>query len=570
LCCPCGLVRLVVRAANDPATASKVKDIWAAHYAWNGLDAAEAGRTAEAEADFAAALAMNPAEAWRTKRFRIWGRLTVLFDKDELDAADRFSDAVIADDPQMLRNVIDTYIFYGSDRYSMSAHDEQAKRLAAEKEGRLLHHAVTLALVHDTAMPLLWNTLERLKNASHLAKAQGSEPLDEAGYIIRGFVHEDKGENKLDKGEMKLAIAAYSTAIEMTPRAFTYNTRGNVNYFDGEYDLAIEDYSRAIGLSPNDAVLYGNRAGAYSQKNENRLATADYSKAIELDAKNRTAYSGRALAYRASGQFDLAIADYGKAIELDPRNRAAYSDRALAYRANGQFDLAIADATRAIELDANSASAYDDRGDAFADNDQYDLAIADYGKAIELDPKFVGAYLDRGGLRLAKGESNLALADATKAFETDPTGVFGAWALLVRGNMHFILGDFAGASSDLVQSLKLNDSVYAMLSLYLARSRTGEARALDELRSNVARLKTKKWPGPVVELYLGTRSPTDTLGAASNRFERCEAQYYVGEWHVLNGHAADAKAMLASALETCARANRLHVYAEGELKRLRP
>jgi rhomboid protease GluP len=141
--------------------------------------------------------------------------------------------------------------------------------------------------------------------------------------------------------------------------------------------------------------------------------------------------------------------------------------------------------------------------------------------------------------------------------------------LLVLGNIRFAAGDFAGASSDLARSIGLDRDANAMLRRYLARSRLGEAAAAEtELATNASSLKTKEWPLPLIELYLGTRSPAATLDATSNPFDRCETQYLIGEWHVLKGHTADAEAALNGALETCPKHLRVHTYALAELKRL--
>jgi len=130
---------------------------------------------------------------------------------------------------------------------------------------------------------------------------------------------------------------------------------------------------------------------------------------------------------------------------------------------------------------------------------------------------------------------------------------------------------YAGASSDLARSVRLDEGAYAMLSRYLARSRVGEAEAAEtELATNASSLKTKEWPFPVVEFHLGTRSPAATLDATSKPVERCEAQYFIGEWQLVKGHAADAEAALDSALETCPKYLRMHTYALAELKRIKP
>jgi len=108
-----------------------------------------------------------------------------------------------------------------------------------------------------------------------------------------------------------------------------------------------------------------------------------------------------------------------------------------------------------------------------------------------------------------------------------------------------------------------------MLYRFLARSRAGEA-AEAELEANARRLKTKEWPFAVTELYLGKRSPAATLAAAANPDQTCEAQFYLGQWHVVKGNRADAETALLAAVDTCPEASVEYRAAVVELKRLKP
>ena len=90
-----------------------------------------------------------------------------------------------------------------------------------------------------------------------------------------------------------------------------------------------------------------------------------------------------------------------------------------------------------------------------------------------------------------------------------------------------------------------------------------------ELEANTGRLKSKEWPYAVVELYVGKRSPSATLDAAIKPDDRCEAQFYIGEWHVLKGNVDEAQTALKAAVETCPRTFIEYTSAVAELKRLK-
>lgn len=73
-------------------------------------------------------------------------------------------------------------------------------------------------------------------------------------------------------------------------KANEFKKNGNDHYKNGEYLKSIESYSSGISVCPlrccNDrAILYGNRAAAYVQLNNNTMAIQDCSKALELDPK---------------------------------------------------------------------------------------------------------------------------------------------------------------------------------------------------------------------------------------------------------------------------------------------
>jgi lipoprotein NlpI len=137
------------------------------------------------------------------------------------------------------------------------------------------------------------------------------------------------------------------------------------------------------------------------------------------------------------------------------------------------------------------------------------------------------------------------------------------------GMARYDAGDFKGASADLLRSIEIDEDADAMLYRFLARSRAGEA-AEAELEANAGRLKTKEWPFAVTELYLGKGSPAATLAAAATPDQKCEAQFYLGEWHIAKGNRADAETALQAAADTCPKSFTEYRAAVAELQRLKP
>jgi lipoprotein NlpI len=88
--------------------------------------------------------------------------------------------------------------------------------------------------------------------------------------------------------------------------------------------------------------------------------------------------------------------------------------------------------------------------------------------------------------------------------------------------------------------------IYAVIWLHLAHVRAG-VDDLHEFMLNSANIDRKKWPGPVVDLHLGTTSPeTASTAGLSNadtkgRLEHaCEVEFYLGTFYLEEGDRVEA------------------------------
>jgi tetratricopeptide (TPR) repeat protein len=328
-------------------------------------------------------------------------------------------------------------------------------------------------------------------------------------------------------------------------------------------DRSIRGCTRLIEKDPSDAVAYYNRGVAYDEEKDYDRAIADYTRVIEVHPQ-AAAYSNRGYAYTHKRDSDRAFADYASAVETDAGYADTYFNRGNAYDDIKDFDRAVVEYSKAIAIDAMSADFYSDRGLAYAANGHYDRAIADYDRALVIDPYDAQAYDSRGGAYVGLGRNDDAIADFTKAVELYPTH---ATAYEHRGYTRFYQSDFKDAAADLSRSLERNDSAYPMLFRFLAQSRIGENAAAG-LEAGAGRLKTKEWPYPVIEFYLGRQGSDATLKAASNDVERCQAQFYIGEWHLLRKQVTEAATALRAAAANCPKTRLEYDAAVAEVKRL--
>jgi lipoprotein NlpI len=304
----------------------------------------------------------------------------------------------------------------------------------------------------------------------------------------------------------------------------------------GVTDRAMADYDAAIRLDSRYAKAFYNRGLAWGGQGDNDRAIADFDAAIRLNPRDAEAFYNRGLTWSNKGDQDRAIADYDTAVRLDPRHAAALNNRGVAWQAKGDHDRALADFDVAIRVDPENATVFANRGLSWAEKADYARAVADYDAAIRLDP-----------------------ADA-RMFKR-------------RGRAHFYQGQFALAEKDLVETIARKRDIYAVLWLYLARARSGN-KAEAQLEKDASALPTKDWPEPVLRLFLGRLSPEGIMSAASasdsqkEKERRCEAHFYVAQWHMIRGEKEHAMPQFRRAREVCPDNFVEYDGAVAELKRL--
>lgn len=275
-----------------------------------------------------------------------------------------------------------------------------------------------------------------------------------------------------------------------------------------------------------------------------------------------------------TGNPRLAIQVCTRAIEFGSLDRPelakAYYTRGSEYASQGNHDRAIADFNLAVELEPGFAQAFYNRALSWAHKGNADRAIADYDAALKLQPKDASAYLGRAVEWTVKGDYKRSVADYNEAIRIDPkssSGYFG------RARARFYAEDFMAAASDFYRAHQLEPSIYAALWLFLARKRAdipGEKTLAQDAGTSGA----DDWPAPVVALYLGSVTPEAVQKAAAHadavreRDQRCEANFYVAQWHVLRGAREAALKLLREAESGCPRTFIEHEGAVAELRRL--
>jgi tetratricopeptide (TPR) repeat protein len=321
--------------------------------------------------------------------------------------------------------------------------------------------------------------------------------------------------------------------------ALAWNAKALLEGKNGNLDRAIADYAKAIQLSPTRISLYIERAGIWSSKGSVENAFADYDKAIALDKENSggfatAGWASKARLHAIRGDLEDAIVEYGQAIRLSPKLVPLYLDRAALWSRKGDTERALTDYAEAIKAEPKGALAYNSRGDFFRDQGQYDKAIADYDKAAENQPGNMASIGSRALTQFFRGDFGKAAQDFAKVFDTEP-------------------------------------NTYTLLWLYISR---GQAETPKQARAEIAKLSTKlsgdDWPAPIVQLALGKKTSADAiLSSATTPEQKCEAQFYVGEWQLLQKDRSEAIKALQAAADSCPKDATESMAAREELKRLK-
>jgi tetratricopeptide (TPR) repeat protein len=364
-----------------------------------------------------------------------------------------------------------------------------------------------------------------------------------------------------NRGDMDAAIHYYTQAIEtrnLSPidLAVVLNSRGVAYDLKGEARKAISDFDAAIQLRPRFAEAFINRGLAWARTADYDRAIADFSEATKLDSKNaHLALSNRANAYSEMGDLKQAIRDFDEALRLSPEYAGAYYGRANAYRAQGDYERAVADYGQAIRLVPMFADAYINRGAAHQQIGAIEKAIDDFSAAIRIRPTEAVALANRGNAYAMMGDYERAIADLDKAMRIRPNNALFA---LQRGRAQFYAGQTPIAADDFAMAVRLQpSSAYATIWLHIARARMGQDDR-QELTANARPIDRMRWPGPLVDLYLGSRELSDLLAsvdairsAADQRKQVCDAEFYGAEFLFEKGNRIDAQRLWRQAASDC-------------------
>lgn len=227
----------------------------------------------------------------------------------------------------------------------------------------------------------------------------------------------------------------------------------------------------------------------------------------------------------------------------------------------------LADRAKAVDLvqsGAEKSEAGDHKG-----------AIADYDRAIKLDPKSSDAYNNRGGEKQDAGDLEGAIADYNHAIEVNPDAFMPYFN---RGAVYFLKADWKKTISDLQHHEEWDDTDEDSPALiWIAEVRLGEKEAADrELAKFISDHPdfAESWNTKIDNFLLGKTNEQDFLSGINASDEekqhdqQCDAWYYIGMKHLLNGDKTGAADAFQKSVATDVKDENEYDFANAELKRL--
>jgi Tfp pilus assembly protein PilF len=214
-------------------------------------------------------------------------------------------------------------------------------------------------------------------------------------------------------------IALWDDVLKKNKVAFAYNFRGLAYVDKGQYRVAMADYNSAIDLDMKFVEAFNNRANLYVKMERYSQALQDYSEALRHDQKYYNAYYNRGILHIKINKLDAAISDFTQAINSKSDIADAFYARGIAFSFKGQYKKSFADFTQALKLNNNFAEAYFNRGVIYHMHQQYIPAIANFSEALRIKPGYVNARFSRGVSFAALGKHDLAVKDFHNVLKID-------------------------------------------------------------------------------------------------------------------------------------------------------
>jgi predicted O-linked N-acetylglucosamine transferase (SPINDLY family) len=144
------------------------------------------------------------------------------------------------------------------------------------------------------------------------------------------------------QGDLEGAKAAFLEILRREPdHVEALLSYGSLLQSQGEMDRALEHYERALRRKPDSSMAHFKRASVLMFRYQRNDAVAGFEEALRLEPNNPEAYINLASIYNDAGQPDAALDCCHKALELGSTKGALYGNMAVAFHAQGRAEEAM-------------------------------------------------------------------------------------------------------------------------------------------------------------------------------------------------------------------------------------
>ena len=168
---------------------------------------------------------------------------------------------------------------------------------------------------------------------------------------------------------------------------------------------AFDSLNLKIKNSPNNPLLFNERANFYLISGKYNAALADINRALQIDSLNSDIWVSLADVYFAKERFVDSREVLLKAINMDSENTSALLKLAHLYLVYSDYKGVANYVDKALEVDPILEDAYFIRGIMLAEKGDTISSIYSYQKAVEINPDFYDGWLELGNIAEAQNNT---------------------------------------------------------------------------------------------------------------------------------------------------------------------
>jgi tetratricopeptide (TPR) repeat protein len=243
----------------------------------------------------------------------------------------------------------------------------------------------------------------------------------------------------------------------------------NTRAAQGRWDEAKDEFERAVALDPQRVETHLSFARYYDERANSEpsptgtfrsQAEAIYRQTIERNpdsADARLAFGDFLSAHKREPEAEQQLL---AALRSDPSNKLVLVALRRFYETRQRYNEAEKYLAQLVELDPDKSAGRAQIIDLRARTGRLHQAVSEYQQLLKDDPKYLRGYSRLAELLLELGDVNGAMKNVEAALKLSSQDTD---ALLMRGRLHTLNGQYREAVSDLDQALRMEPSLPAAL-----------------------------------------------------------------------------------------------------------